>query len=117
MLRPYLETSLSRSILFRIVAKITKLVSKSTLAETVEIIIQTSQFKNNQNSSKKPQSSSIFSSISKVSSKQAMTEAAFFTIGLYRLIGLRKYRPSAYTDTEADTIVRPYKCYSFSTGL
>ena len=32
-----------------------------------------------------------------------MTEAAFFTIGLYRLIGLKKYRPLAYTDTEADT--------------
>ena len=40
-----------------------------------------------------------------LSHAQAMTKAAYFTIGLYQLIGLKKYRHSAYTDTEADTFV------------
>jgi hypothetical protein len=43
----------SRSILFSIVEKIFQIMSTLTLAETVEIVIQTSQFKNNQNNSKK----------------------------------------------------------------
>ena len=36
-----------------------------------------------------------------------MTEAAFFTIGLYRSIGLRKYRLYTYTDTKANTFQTP----------
>ena len=43
----------STSILVSIVEKNSQLVSKLTLAETVEIVIQTSQFENNQSNCKK----------------------------------------------------------------
>ena len=42
-----------RSILVSIVKNNSQLVSKLTFTETVEIVVQNSQFKNNQNNSKK----------------------------------------------------------------